>query len=111
MIEAMACGTPVLAFRCGSVPEIVEDGITGAIVDTLEQAIAALPRVIALDRKKVRKRFEQRFSARRMANDYVDVYRLLLAAHERGKTEYENHQYAEEKQPEGRFHQESRPPN
>ncbi|HEX5690558.1 MAG TPA: glycosyltransferase family 4 protein, partial [Roseiflexaceae bacterium] len=80
MIEAMACGTPVLAFRCGSVSEIVEDGITGAIVDTLEQAIAALPQVIALDREKVRKRFEQRFSARRMANDYVNVYRLLLAA-------------------------------
>ncbi|MDT3687460.1 MAG: glycosyltransferase family 4 protein [Pseudorhodoplanes sp.] len=80
MIEAMACGTPVLAFRCGSVPEIVDDGITGAIVNTLEEAVAALPRVIALDRKKVRKRFEQRFSANRMANDYVNVYRQLLAA-------------------------------
>ena len=52
MIEAMACGTPVLAFRCGSVPEIVDDGLTGAIVDTMEQAIAALPHVIALDRTK-----------------------------------------------------------
>lgn len=80
MIEAMACGTPVLAFRCGSVPEIVEDGVTGAIVETMEQAIAALPRVIALDRKKVRQRFEQRFSATRMAMDYVGVYRALLAA-------------------------------
>ena len=80
MIEAMACGTPVLAFRCGSVPEIIEDGITGAIVDTVEEAIAALPHVIALDRKKVRQRFEQRFSAARMANDYVGVYRSLLAS-------------------------------
>ena len=80
MIEAMACGTPVLAFRCGSVPEIVEDGVTGAIVDTMEEAIAALPRVIALDRKKVRRRFEQRFSATRMAKDYVRVYRSLLAS-------------------------------
>ena len=80
MIEAMACGTPVLAFRCGSVPEIVEDGITGAIVETMEEAIAALPRVIALDRKKVRQRFEQRFSATRMAKDYVGVYRSLLAS-------------------------------
>jgi glycosyltransferase involved in cell wall biosynthesis len=80
MIEAMACGTPVLAFRCGSVPEIVEDGLTGVIVDTVEEAIAALPRVIALDRSKVRERFEQRFSATRMAEDYVDVYRLLLAS-------------------------------
>jgi glycosyltransferase involved in cell wall biosynthesis len=80
MIEAMACGTPVLAFRCGSVPEIVEDGVTGAVVETLEEAIAALPHVIALDRKKVRQRFEQRFSATRMAMDYVGVYRALLAA-------------------------------
>jgi glycosyltransferase involved in cell wall biosynthesis len=78
MIEAMACGTPVLAFRCGSVPEIVEDGITGAIVDTIEDAVVALPRVMALDRKKVRQRFEQRFSATRMAMDYVGVYRSLL---------------------------------
>jgi hypothetical protein len=78
MIEAMACGTPVLAFRCGSVPAIVEDGITGAIVDTIEEAIVALPKVIALDRKKVRQRFEQRFSATRMAIDYVGVYRSLL---------------------------------
>jgi len=80
MIEAMACGTPVLAFRCGSVPEIVDEGVTGAIVDTMEEAIAALPRVIALDRKKVRQRFEQRFSATRMAKDYVGVYRSLLGS-------------------------------
>jgi len=80
MIEAMACGTPVLAFRCGSVPEIVEDGLTGAIVETMEEAIVALPRVIALDRKKVRQRFDQRFSAARMARDYVGVYRSLLAS-------------------------------
>jgi glycosyltransferase involved in cell wall biosynthesis len=79
MIEAMACGTPVLAFRCGSVPEIIEDGITGAIVDTTEEAIAALPAVVALDRTKVRLRFEQRFSATRMALDYIDVYQTLLA--------------------------------
>ena len=79
MIEAMACGTPVLAFRCGSVPEIIEDGITGAIVNSMEKAIATLPAVIALDRKKVRRRFEQRFAAARMATDYVDIYRSLLA--------------------------------
>jgi glycosyltransferase involved in cell wall biosynthesis len=87
MIEAMACGTPVLAFRCGSVPEIIEDGLTGAIVDTMEQAIAALPRVIALDRNKVRQRFEQRFSATRMAKDYVGVYRSLLASKSLGGRE------------------------
>jgi glycosyltransferase involved in cell wall biosynthesis len=79
MIEAMACGTPVLAFRCGSVPEIIEEGITGAIVDTMDEAVAALPRVIALDRKKVRQRFDQRFSATRMAKDYVGIYRSLLS--------------------------------
>jgi glycosyltransferase involved in cell wall biosynthesis len=80
MIEAMACGTPVLAFRCGSVPEIVEDGITGAIVDSMEEAIAALPQVLALDRQVVRRRFEQRFSAARMASDYVALYRSLLVS-------------------------------
>lgn len=79
MIEAMACGTPVLAFGCGSVPEIVEDGITGAVVDSIDQAVAALPGVIALDRRKIRRRFEQRFSATRMAMDYVEVYRAMLA--------------------------------
>ena len=80
MIEAMACGTPVLGFRCGSVPEIIDEGVTGAIVETMDEAIAALPRVIAFDRKKVRQRFEQRFSATRMAEDYVDTYRSLVRA-------------------------------
>jgi glycosyltransferase involved in cell wall biosynthesis len=78
MIEAMACGTPVLAFRCGSVPEIVENGITGAIVDSVEEAVAALAGVIALDRETVRQRFEQRFSATRMATDYVSIYRSMI---------------------------------
>ena len=80
MIEAMACGTPVLAFRCGSVPEIIEDGLTGMIVDTMEEAVAALPRVLALDRHKIRRRFDERFTAARMARDYVSVYRSLLNA-------------------------------
>lgn len=80
MIEAMACGTPVLGFRCGSVPEIIDEGVTGAIVDTMEEAITALPRIIEFDRKKVRQRFEQRFSATRMAKDYVGVYRSLLSS-------------------------------
>jgi glycosyltransferase involved in cell wall biosynthesis len=78
MIEAMACGTPVLAFNCGSVPEIIENGLTGMIVDSMEEAIAALPRVLALDRHKVRRRFDERFTAARMARDYVNVYRSLL---------------------------------
>jgi len=78
MIEAMACGTPVLAFRRGSVPEIIDPGVTGMIVDSMEEAVRTLPRVLALDRRKVRRRFEQRFSATRMARDYVRVYRSLL---------------------------------
>ena len=78
MIEAMGCGTPVLAMRCGSVPEIVDPGITGLIVDSVEEAVTALPQVMALDRRAVRLRFEQRFTAARMAKDYVQVYRSLL---------------------------------
>jgi glycosyltransferase involved in cell wall biosynthesis len=77
VIEAMACGTPVLAFPGGSVPEIVDEGVTGMIVDSMEAAIAALPHVIALDRRAVRRRFEERFSATRMAKDYLSVYRSL----------------------------------
>ena len=78
MIEAMACGTPVLAFRCGSVPEIIDPGVTGAIVESMEEAVQVLPRVLSLDRRRVRRRFEQRFTAGRMARDYVQVYRSLL---------------------------------
>jgi glycosyltransferase involved in cell wall biosynthesis len=78
MIEAMACGTPVLAFSHGSVSEIIDQGVTGAIVDTVNEAVMMLPRVIALDRRAVRQRFEQRFSSVLMANDYVAVYRSLL---------------------------------
>jgi glycosyltransferase involved in cell wall biosynthesis len=78
MIEAMACGTPVLAFGHGSVPEIIDEGVTGRIVDNIEQAVSALPKVLAMDRPAVRRRFEERFSATRMAKDYVGVYRKLL---------------------------------
>ena len=78
MLEAMACGTPVLAFRCGSVPEIVDNGVTGQIVETEEEAMRQLPQVLSLDRRAVRRRFEQRFSATRMAKDYIQVYRSLM---------------------------------
>ena len=78
MIEAMACGTPVLAFRCGSIPEVVDDGVTGKMVDTEEEAIAALPQILSYDRSAVRQRFEERFTAKRMAKDYVSTYRQLL---------------------------------
>ena len=77
MIEAMACGTPVLAFRQGSVAEIIDQGVTGAIIE-MDEAMMILLRVIALDRRAVRRRFEQRFSSARIATDYVAVYRSLL---------------------------------
>jgi glycosyltransferase involved in cell wall biosynthesis len=77
MIEAMACGTPVVAFNCGSVPEVIDDGVTGFIVNDIDQAVAALGRVDTLDRARVRATFDRRFTARRMAEDYVDVYRSL----------------------------------
>lgn len=73
-IEAMACGTPVIAYRMGSVPEIVEEGVTGFIVSNVDQAVAAVRRAGSLDRKLCRRVFECRFSAARMCQDYVDVY-------------------------------------
>jgi glycosyltransferase involved in cell wall biosynthesis len=78
MIEAMACGTPVLAFRNGSVAEVVDEGTTGHAVGSMDEAIRALGNVLALDRGKVRRRFEERFVAARMAKDYVKVYEKLL---------------------------------
>jgi glycosyltransferase involved in cell wall biosynthesis len=78
MIEAMACGTPVVAFRCGSIPEVIEDGVTGRVIDSEEQAIAVLPEILSYDRRAVRQRFEQRFTSVRMAKDYLTTYRRLL---------------------------------
>lgn len=78
MIEAMACGTPVIAFNRGSVPEIVEHGVTGFVVGDEVQAIAAVERVDRLSRPAVRRRFEQRFTAERMADDYLALYRRLV---------------------------------
>jgi glycosyltransferase involved in cell wall biosynthesis len=77
MIEAMSCGTPVIAWPHGSVPEVVEDGRTGFIVESAEAAVDALGRAARLDRVAVRERFEERFSAARMAQDYLSVYRAL----------------------------------
>jgi len=75
MVEAMACGTPVLAWRNGAAPEIVDEGETGFIVDDLAAAVELVPRLARLDRARVRRRFESRFSAARMARDYLAVYR------------------------------------
>lgn len=77
MIESMACGTPVIAFNRGSVPEVVEHGVTGFICEDVDSAVAALSRVEALSREQIRARFEQRFTARIMAQHYVDVYASL----------------------------------
>ena len=79
MIEAMACGTPVIAYRSGSVPEVVEDGVTGFIVENEEGAVAAVGRLGLLDRRIIRARFEERFSARRMVREYERQYRKLVA--------------------------------
>jgi len=80
MIEAMSCATPVLAFKAGSSPEIIDEGVTGCLVDSMEQAIDALRKVLRIDRRGVRRRFEERFSSARMADDYVDVYKRLIGA-------------------------------
>jgi glycosyltransferase involved in cell wall biosynthesis len=83
MIEALACGTPVVAFRSGSVPEILEDGVTGFLVGDLDEAIAATRRIGTLSREACRSAFERRFTANRMASAYVEIYRRLVGRSER----------------------------
>lgn len=78
MIEAMACGTPVIAYRSGSVAEIVEPGLTGFVVETVKQAAEAVQRLDTLDRSRIRERFEERFSVRRMAHDHLSIYSAQL---------------------------------
>jgi glycosyltransferase involved in cell wall biosynthesis len=80
MLEAMACGTPVIANNCGAVPEVLQDGLTGFIVDSEEQALAAIARVDQLDREAVRAAFEQRFTTHHMARAYLKVYADLLGS-------------------------------
>ncbi len=80
MIEAMSCGTPVLAFNRGSVPEVLEDGFTGIIVEDETSAVAQVRRLPTLDNDAIRRRFEQRFTARRMAEDYLAIYREQMGA-------------------------------
>src|SRR5258708_34724564 len=85
MIEAMACGTPVLAMGNGSVPEVVDEGVTGFIVADEAAAAAAARRLHLLDRERIRKVFEERFTPQRMAEDYVALYRCLIAGREPGR--------------------------
>ena len=82
MIEALACGTPVIAFDSGSVPEIIENGITGFVVSNIDEAASAVGRISTLNRRRCRETFERRFSASRMASDYLDIYRRLVSRHE-----------------------------
>lgn len=86
MIEALACGTPVIALRRGSVPEIIEDGVTGFVVDSVEEAIRAVARVPEVSRTRCREVFERRFSVERMASDYVAIYSRLVAGPDRDVT-------------------------
>jgi glycosyltransferase involved in cell wall biosynthesis len=81
MIESMACGTPVIAYRAGSVPEVIDPGITGFIVESMEEAVLALEKVQHLDRKRCREVFERRFSSSRMAQDYLKIYERVLTSH------------------------------
>jgi glycosyltransferase involved in cell wall biosynthesis len=82
MIESMACGTPVIAFDCGSVPEIMEDGLTGYVVGNVDEAAAAVGKLGWLHRPTIRSRFEERFSARAMAREYVRIYKELVTSGE-----------------------------
>jgi glycosyltransferase involved in cell wall biosynthesis len=80
IIEAMACGTPVVGFHAGSVPEVVEDEITGYVVKDETGAVSAVGRIDRLSRARIRRRFEERFTARRMVQEYLEVYRGLMAS-------------------------------
>jgi glycosyltransferase involved in cell wall biosynthesis len=80
MIEALACGTPVIAFRRGAVPEVIEDGVSGFVVDGVNEAVRAVARIDGIDRARCRAAFERRFTASRMARDYLRVYRHLCGA-------------------------------
>jgi glycosyltransferase involved in cell wall biosynthesis len=88
LIEAMASGTPAIAFRRGAVPEIVEHGVTGFIVDDVEQAVRAVQKLGTIRRNDCRRSFERRFSAERMTRDYLAIYRTLLADPARGGEEW-----------------------
>jgi len=78
LIEAMACGLPVVAYPLGSVPEIIEDGVSGSVVHNAEEAAAALKNLPSVDRRKCRRAFEERFSVKRMAQDYLAIYDRII---------------------------------
>ncbi len=83
MVEALACGTPVIAFRCGSVPEVIDHGVTGFVVDDVPSAVRAVHHISEIDRRRCREVFDSRFTAQRMARDYIAVYEALIHRHRR----------------------------
>ena len=85
MIEAMACGTPVVAFNRGAVPEVVEEGVTGYIVEDEIGAVAAVNRISRISRAGVRRRFDERFTSHRMAQEYVQAYEAVIRANKRSR--------------------------
>ena len=87
MSDAMACGTPVIAYRGGAVPEIMEHGRTGFVVEAMEDAVEAVRRVPQLSRKRCREVFEKRFTATRMASDYVHVFKRLISRNQEKMSE------------------------
>jgi hypothetical protein len=90
MIEAMACGTPVIAFRRGSAPEVIDHGVSGFLVDDVSQAAAVVRRIAELDRGRVRETFERRFNIERAAREYAQIYRGLADVEEARRDEQRN---------------------
>jgi glycosyltransferase involved in cell wall biosynthesis len=79
VIEGMACGTPVIAYRRGSMPELIEHGVTGFLVDSFDEAVEAIGRLGEIDRTRCRRAVEERFTVDRMADEYLALYRRILA--------------------------------
>lgn len=92
MVEAMSCGTPVIAFNRGSVPEVVDDGVSGVIVTNVEEAVSAIEKINTISRTGVRKVFEEKYTASRMAKDYLKIYELL-AEQQNHNSNHGNHGY------------------
>jgi glycosyltransferase involved in cell wall biosynthesis len=97
LIEALACGTPVLAYRRGSIPEIIDDGVTGFICDNLEEMVAAIDRLPVIQRQQCRDAFEARFTVERMVQDYLTLYERMAAsvhalAYSNGRSSLLSHQ-------------------
>jgi glycosyltransferase involved in cell wall biosynthesis len=95
MIEAMACGAPVIAFRRGSAPEVIDDGVSGFLVDDVSQATAAARRIAELDRARARQAFERRSDIERVARQYVQIYRRLAGAEQTHREEQRRNGFAQ----------------